>query len=291
MSDDTPKVSENRQKKEQIVAELVEKIDSSNGLVFADYQGLTHKQLESLKKELKKLDSTIVVTKNSLVKLSLGKSKNFADFKDNAGLDRPTAALLLRGDIVEPLKKLQKTIKEFGLPKIKFGILEGQALDETQVLRIASLPNRETLLAQFVGTLNSPIQGLVVTLNGTIQKFVMTLNAIAQNKPAAPAAVSSSIQEEPAVQTETTTSESADQSSATINQQSVQDEQTQAQTETQSVVSSQESEVEAVSASEPATQPEAPVETDESADPTKPTADKTTPADPAETEEKTDESE
>lgn len=276
MSDDTPKVSENRQKKEQIVAELVEKIDSSNGLVFADYQGLTHKQLESLKKELKKLDSTIVVTKNSLVKLSLGKSKNFADFKDNAGLDRPTAALLLRGDIVEPLKKLQKTIKEFGLPKIKFGILEGQALDETQVLRIASLPNRETLLAQFVGTLNSPIQGLVVTLNGTIQKFVMTLNAIAQNKPAAPAAV---------------VAEPADQSSATINQQSVQDEQTQAQTETQSVVSSQESEAEAVSASEPATQPEAPVETDESADPTKPTADKTTPADPAETEEKTDESE
>lgn len=276
MNDNTPKVSENRQKKEQIVAELVEKIDSSNGLVFADYQGLTHKQLESLKKELKKLDSTIVVTKNSLVKLSLGKSKNFADFKDNAGLDRPTAALLLRGDIVEPLKKLQKAIKEFGLPKIKFGILEGQALDETQVLRIASLPNRETLLAQFVGTLNSPIQGLVVTLNGTIQKFVMTLNAIAQNKPATPAAVAA---------------EPADQSSATINQQSVQDEQTQAQTETQSVVSSQESEVEAVSASEPATQPEAPVETDESADPTKPTADKTTPADPAETEEKTDESE
>lgn len=275
MSDDTPKVSQNRQKKEQIVAELVEKIDSSNGLVFADYQGLTHKQLESLKKELKKLDSTIVVTKNSLVKLSLGKSKNFADFKDNAGLDRPTAALLLRGDIVEPLKKLQKAIKEFGLPKIKFGILEGQALDETQVLRIASLPNRETLLAQFVGTLNSPIQGLVVTLNGTIQKFVMTLNAIAQNKPATPAAVAA---------------EPADQSSATINQQSVQDEQTQAQTETQSVVSSQESEVEAVSASEPAAQPEAPVETDESADPTKPTADETTPVDPTEAEEKTDES-
>ncbi|EKD85917.1 MAG: hypothetical protein ACD_37C00576G0004, partial [uncultured bacterium] len=189
MSDNTPKVSQNRQKKEQIVAELVEKIDSSNGLVFADYQGLTHKQLENLKKELKKLDSTIVVTKNSLIKLSLGKSKNFADFKDNAGLDRPTAALLLRGDTVEPLKKLQKAIKEFGLPKIKFGILEGQVLDQTQVLRIASLPNRETLLAQLVGTLNSPIQGLAATLNGTIQKFVMTLNAIARlPRPASPPA-------------------------------------------------------------------------------------------------------
>lgn len=188
MNNDTPKISENRQKKEQIVAELVEKIDSSNGLVFADYQGLTHKQLEGLKKELKTLDSTIVVTKNSLVKISLGKSRKFADYKDNEGLNLPTATILLRGDIVGPLKKLQKTIKDFGLPKIKFGILEGQLLNETQVIKIASLPNRETLLAQLVGTLNSPIQGLVVTLNGTIQKFVMTLGAIAKSKPAVTAA-------------------------------------------------------------------------------------------------------
>lgn len=169
--------------KEEIVAELVQKLDNSNGLVFANYQGLTHKQLEGLKKELKKLDSTIVIAKNSLLKISLGKSKKFADFKDNEGLNLPTATLFIQGDMVEPLKKIQKSIKDSGLPKIKFGILEGQLLDEAGVIKIASLPNRETLIAQFIGVLNSPIQGLVVTLNGTIQKFVMTLDAIAQSKP------------------------------------------------------------------------------------------------------------
>jgi len=184
-----------RERKEQIVAELVEKLDNSNALVLADYQGLTHKQLEDLKRELKKLDATIVVTKNSLLRLSLGKSKNFGDYKDNKSLDRPTAALFIQADYVEPLKKLAKVIKALGLPKIKLGILEGQALDEAGVLKIASLPNRETLLTQLVRTLNSPIRGLVVTLNGPIQKFVMTLGAIAQAKPsvivepAAPAAV------------------------------------------------------------------------------------------------------
>jgi large subunit ribosomal protein L10 len=184
-------------RKEEIVAELVEKIDNSKGLVFTDYQGLTHIQLEALKKELKKLDATIIIAKNSLLKISLGKSKNYADFKDNEKLNLPTATLFMQGDYVEPLKKVQKSVKDFGLPKIKFGILEGQALDEAQVLKIASLPNRETLLAQLVGTLNSPIQGLVVTLNGTIQKFVMTLGAIAANKPA----------QNEAVQTETPTVE------------------------------------------------------------------------------------
>ncbi len=176
-----------RGRKEEIVAELVEKIDNSKALVFTDYQGLTHVQLESLKKELKKNDATIIIAKNSLLKISLGKSKNYADFKDNESLNLPTATLFMQGDYVEPLKQLQKALKDFGLPKIKFGILEGQALDEAQVIKIASLPNRETLLTQLVGVLNSPIQGLVVTLNGTIQKFVMTLGAIAANKPATPA--------------------------------------------------------------------------------------------------------
>ncbi len=206
-----------RQRKEQIVAQLIEKIDASQAIVFTDYQGITHKQLEDLKKELKKLDSSIVIAKNSLLKISLGKSKNFADYKDNESLDKPTATLFIRADYVEPLKKLQKLSKELGLPKIKFGIIDGQALDEAQVLKVASLPNKETLIGQFVGLLNSPIQGLVVTLNAPIQKFAMTLNAIAQNKPAqaAPASepVAPAAEATPAEIAEETTTDTAEQPS------------------------------------------------------------------------------
>lgn len=239
-----------RGRKEQIVAELVEKMDNSKGLVFTDYKGITHKQLEDLKRELKKIDSTIVIAKNSLIKLSLEKSKNFADFKDNEGLNLPTATLLIRGDMVEPLKKLQKTIKEFGLPKIKFGILEGNVLDEAGVLKIASLPNRETLIAQFVGMLNSPIQGLVVTLNGTIQKFVMTLDAVAKAKPAgapAPAVAEPA----PTAEPEATTDKSADEAQS-------------------------DSTEEAVPANEPAEVPAAPIESDENVESAEPASVETT---------------
>lgn len=169
-------------RKEEIVAKLVERMDQSNGLVFTDYKGITHIQLENLKKDLKTMDSTIVIAKNSLILLSLKKSKKYADIKNIESLEQSTATLFINGDMVEPLKKLQKTVKELGLPKVKFGILEGNITDESGVMKIASLPNRETLIAQFVGTLNSPIQGLVVTLNGTIQKFVMTLGAVASAK-------------------------------------------------------------------------------------------------------------
>lgn len=203
-------------RKEEIVAQLVEKMDKSNALVFTDYKGITHVQLESLKKELKKMDSTIVIAKNSLIKISLGKSKKFADFKDNENLNLPTATLFVQGDYVGPLKQLQKSSKEFGLPKIKFGILEGQALDEAQVLKIASLPGRETLLAQLVGTLNSPIQGLVVTLNGTIQKFVLTLDAIAKTKPAqAPTADAAPVTDAPATEEQAKTAPSTSEEAST----------------------------------------------------------------------------
>jgi len=171
-------------RKEVIVAELVEKMDQSNGLVFTDYKGITHIQLENLKKDLKTMDSTIIIAKNSLLMLSMKQSKKYADIKDIEALENPTATLFIGGDMVEPLKKLQKTVKEIGLPKIKFGILEGSLTDGEGVMKIAALPSRETLIAQFVGTLNSPIHGLVVTLNGTIQKFVMTLDAVAKSKPA-----------------------------------------------------------------------------------------------------------
>lgn len=175
-----------RERKEKLVAELTEKIDTTNGLVFTDYKGLTHLQLETLKRELKKDDATIIIAKNSLMKISLGNSKNYADAKDNEALVGPTATLLIKGDMVGPLKKLQKAAKEAGLPKVKFGLLEGQILDESAVIKIASLPGRETLLTQLVAMLNSPIQGFVSGLNSIPQKFVMTLDAVAKNKPAMP---------------------------------------------------------------------------------------------------------
>lgn len=188
-------------RKEVIVAELVEKLEASNGLVFTDYKGLTHRQLEDLKRELKKLDSTMVIAKNTLLKLAIEGSKFKEHGKEiESAFDNPTATLFISGDMVEPLKKLSKAIKDLGLPHIKVGILEGNLADEAGVLKIASLPNRETLLAQFVGMLNSPIQGFVSGLNAIPQKFVMTLDAVRQAKPATQAPAELVQADQPAVE-------------------------------------------------------------------------------------------
>ena len=68
------------------------------------------------------------------------------------------------------------------MPSVKFGILENQALTSEQVLKLATLPSRDVLLAQLVGGLKSPIFGLHRALNWNLQKLVLTLKAVEGTK-------------------------------------------------------------------------------------------------------------
>lgn len=168
--------SKNRLKKERIVAEIKDKKGKAKAVVFTNYQGLTHKQIEDLKKGIKKADAEFVVVKNSLLQ------KAMADVKEVENLEGPTGTIFAYSDIVSPLKEVAKAIKQLTLPTIKFGILEGQVLTGEQVLKIASLPSREVLIAQFVGRLKAPLFGFHRTLNWNLQKLVMTLNEIKNQK-------------------------------------------------------------------------------------------------------------
>lgn len=182
MSDENTKITANRQKKMDIVTKLNEKLANTKAIIFTNYQGLTHKQLEGLKKTIKPLKADYVVAKNSLVLRALEANK--IKIEDKKQLDGPTGTLLIYDDISGPLKALAKLIKELGIPSVKFGIMDSQNLTGEQILKISTLPNRETLLAQVVGGLKSPIFGLHRVLNWNLQKFIMTLNAVAAVKPA-----------------------------------------------------------------------------------------------------------
>ncbi len=171
-------ISKSREKKQEIVLSLSEKIDKAKALVLTNYQGLTHKQLEGIKKTLKQLDADFIITKNTLLKIALENSK----FKIQDDLSNPTAALIVYEDVVAPLKEIAKSLKLLGLPTIKLGILDNQTLTSDQVLKLASLPSREVLLAQVVGGLKSPIFGLHRALSWNISSLVMTLSAIQQKK-------------------------------------------------------------------------------------------------------------
>ena len=151
-------------------------------MVFTNYQGLTHQQIEGLKKAAKTLEAEYVITKNRLLIRAL--PENSLSDDEKAKLQQPTATLFLYGDPIEPLKALAKMVKELNLPTIKFGFLDGKTLSGTEVVKLSTLPTKPVLQAQLLGQMLSPIQGLHRALSWNMQSLVMTLNAISNKKSA-----------------------------------------------------------------------------------------------------------
>lgn len=174
------KISKNRAKKIEIVAKLTEKIAKAKAVVFTNYHGLTHKQLEGLKKTIKPLNAEYVVAKNSLILRAL--QENNIKVEDLKQFEGPTGTLLIYEDYVGPLKELAKLVKELGIPSVKFGVLESKHLTGEEILKLATLPTRETLLTQIAVGLKAPIYGLHRALLWNIQKLVMTLKAVETKK-------------------------------------------------------------------------------------------------------------
>lgn len=162
------------QRKINIVEKLKDKTSRAKALVFVNYQGLTHKQLEGLKKTIKAQDAELVATKNTLLKKAL--EPTTVDV-----LEGSTATLFVFSDMVAPLKELYKTIRLLKLPTIKFGIFEGKILTGEEILKLATLPSREILIMQLIGQLKSPIYRLNYSLSFNLQRLVLMLKAI-ENK-------------------------------------------------------------------------------------------------------------
>lgn len=166
------------QKKIDTVTNLTEKVHKAKVLVLADYRGLKHKQLEELRKSLKKTDGEFMVAKNRLILRALGdKAESIKD-----SLKETTAVLFAYADEVAPLKELLKFFKNAGFGKTKSGLMGTSVITEEEVTKLATLPSREILLGKLVRQLNAPIQGLHYALSWNINKLVWALNAVKGKK-------------------------------------------------------------------------------------------------------------
>jgi large subunit ribosomal protein L10 len=168
-------------KKEATIEELREKIAGAKNLFFTNYQGLTVEEISKLRTELRKDGSTYGVVKNTLFKRAA--SSELASQLD-AILAGPTGVVFAGEDPVAPAKAL-KTFSDATKPvAVKAAYIDGKIVDAAQVQALAALPPKQELLAKLVGTLNSPLSGLVRVLSGNQSGLVRALNAIREKKSA-----------------------------------------------------------------------------------------------------------
>ena len=163
-----------REKKGELVSEYTEKIRRSQAVFVSEYRGMSTKQLQDLRRELRANGSEMIVAKNTLIARALtevGMPAPDTLFKG------PTAFTFCYTDIAAPAKSLNKWAKDSKILVVKGGLLGQSVFDETGVTQLADLPSREQLLSQVVGVLQAPISGFVNVLAGTLRGLVNVLNA------------------------------------------------------------------------------------------------------------------
>jgi large subunit ribosomal protein L10 len=163
-----------QQKVEQVEL-LTEKLRRAKAAVLTDYRGLTVAQLQDLRGRLRGADVEYRVVKNTLARRAAAEAGHEEFQVSFAG---PVAVALSYGDLGSPVRLLQEYVRQTRLRvDIVGGLVEGRVLGPEQVRQLADLPPRETLIAQLMGTIQSPIVTLATALNSPLGQLASALES------------------------------------------------------------------------------------------------------------------
>lgn len=174
-----------KQQKSVMIDIYVDKLKNSKAVYIVESSKIKASQATDIKKNLYDLDSNFNVVKNRLFKIALEKS----GYELPAGLDEGQHGIVFAGE--KHLTESAKVIKDFldtknkeekTELKIVGGLLDKKVISANEVISLATLPNRDQLIAQVVGTMNAPISGFVRVTAGTLSGFMTALTAIKDKK-------------------------------------------------------------------------------------------------------------
>ena len=148
--------------KEQEVNTLAEKIKASKIVLLTDYRGITVDSVTNLRADLRKANSEYKVIKNNITRRALEKCK-FEGLEDL--LEGPTAVIINNEDYLDTAKTIYEFSKANEFYKIKGGIIDGKVMTAEEIITLAKLPSKETLIGMLAGALLGNISKLAVALN------------------------------------------------------------------------------------------------------------------------------
>jgi len=167
----------NRDQKSALVDELAEEIRGAETIFAVDYRGISVAEIAELRSRLRDAGARFRIVKNSLTERA----------SDKAGTDSlkellegPTALTFVAGDAALAAKALNDQARALGTLEFKGGLMNGASLSADEIRSLARLPARDVLHAQLVGTIASPLSGLVRTLNALVSGLAIQLGQIAE---------------------------------------------------------------------------------------------------------------
>lgn len=169
-------------KKEAAITQLRDRLSNSKNLFFTNYAGLTVEQITKLRTELRKDGSTYSVVKNTLFSIAAGDDLAKQIERFMAG---PTGVVFAGEDPVAPAKAIKQFSDDVKTLEVKAAFIDGALVGAAQVNALAALPPKDQLIAKMIGSLASPLRGLVTVLSGNTSGLVRALNALREQREVA----------------------------------------------------------------------------------------------------------
>ena len=166
-----------RQKKEELVAGYVEKINNSEAIIVTDYRGLTVPELQDLRGKIREADGSYAVVKNTLAKLALEKA-GLSVIEEL--LTGPVGIGFCGDNVPGVAKAITDFAKKNDVFVVKGGLMGETVLNEAAVKSLASLPPLDVLRAQILGLINAPATQVVGVVSGSVRQLVNVVNAYAE---------------------------------------------------------------------------------------------------------------
>ncbi len=154
-------------KKKEIVEKVSDLLKDAKSVVFFNFKAFNVKSTIEMRRALRESKVGYLVAKKTLAKRAFDEAKITGDMPVIVG----ETAMAYGADLIAPAREVfnfQKKYKDN--LAIVGGIFDGKYMSKEEMMAIALIPSQETLYAQFVNVINSPIQGLVMALDAVAKK-------------------------------------------------------------------------------------------------------------------------
>jgi large subunit ribosomal protein L10 len=171
-----------RPEKIATVKAIAGELEASQCVVLMNYHGLTVEQMTNFRNICREKNVGVRVVKNRLAMIA-------ADQSDMSGLKEhltgPLAMILGNESQVDPAKIVVDFAKDNEALELVGGFMDGEHLSVENVVALSKIPSRDELYAKMMGSINSPLTGIVGVTNGVIAALTRAIDAVAKQKEAA----------------------------------------------------------------------------------------------------------
>lgn len=152
--------------KQEIVAQVSDKMQKSGSLTVVEYHGLTVAEITALRRDLRASEAEMIVYKNSLVERAVDQL-GYTDLNDV--LAGPNAYVFSK-DVIAGPKIIAKAAKKNEHLVIKGGVVDGKVLTADEMKVVATLPGREGLISMLLSCLQAPVRNFACAIQAVADK-------------------------------------------------------------------------------------------------------------------------